>query len=127
MLPELMELAERGLAVIPLYREDGVTPIANCGLDARRKGETRDTVRALLSAMLLGEPTVTLDPFGKRDMLFFASMKQSGWHIRFVAKRRKMKFEIADFEAREKALAEYVDKHVTVEFSDDETEDEAAA
>jgi hypothetical protein len=73
--------------------------------------------------MLEGEPAVSLGVFQKRNMVFTAEMKQDGWDIIFQAKRKKTKAEIADFEAREVALADYVDKYVTVTFAgqDDES------
>jgi hypothetical protein len=91
--------------VVPLYREDGVTPICNCELDAERKDETRATVDSILHAMLDGEPDVWFNQmFSKTKTMVGASMKLNGWDVIFQAKRKKTKAEIADFEAREKAL-----------------------
>ena len=108
---------------VPLCGNDGV-PICNASAAWEHRAEYHLAWRRTLEA-LLAEPGFDFI-IQKSRIVLQAKTEGDGWTALTMVERKKTRTEICDFEAREKALGEFVNKHVTVEVIEDAPTAEAA-
>jgi hypothetical protein len=95
------------VAEVPLF--DGDMPICNGSASAAHAEEYASVIDGVMFKIL--NTRRAFSPFLDRSKIVLeARVRWNGWTAVAQVERKKTKAEIADFDAREKALAEYMDK-----------------